>query len=168
MEECYMQVKELQEEKEHIERSQRAIDPKYSETNNLIEEAQKTVREFHNALGAELATQPEPRNVIGQMSSNADIITFLMDFLTKVKKLPEVVAGERTDPGHQVMYEGELQKLSQPNQERFYNLAQLLEKAYKVADEGNDQISTFEAFFKRNEETRGPLMTRVKEVKKKH
>ena len=41
MEECDMQVKELLDEKEHIERSQRAIDTKHSETNNLIEEAQK-------------------------------------------------------------------------------------------------------------------------------
>ena len=83
-------------------------------------------------------------------------------------KLPKVVAGERTDPGHQVMYEGELQKLSQPNQERIYNLAQLLEKAHKVADEGNDQVGTLEAFVRMNEETQGPLMMRVEEVKKKH
>ena len=41
MEECDMQVKELQDEKEHIERSQRAINAKNSETNNLIIEAQK-------------------------------------------------------------------------------------------------------------------------------
>ena len=74
--------------------------------------------EFHDALGAELVKQPETSNVIGQMSLNADIITFLMGFLTDIKKLPKLVAGERTDPGHQVMYEGELQKLSQPNQDR--------------------------------------------------
>ena len=57
--------------------------------------------------------------MIGQISSNADIITFLMNFMTQVNKLPEVESGVRTDSSHQAIYEEELKKLSQQNQDRF-------------------------------------------------
>ena len=63
----------------------------------------------------ECENQPEANNVIGQIFSNADILRFLMDFLTKLNKLPEVVPGERTDPEQQVMYDGELQRILQEN-----------------------------------------------------
>ena len=55
------------------------------------------VGELHDALAAELANLPEPTSVSGQMALNADIINFLMNFLTTVNKLPDVIADEWTD-----------------------------------------------------------------------
>ena len=83
LEECDREIKDFEEEKEYIERSQRAINAKNSETNQLIEEVQNTVSEFQDALSAELDNQPDTSNVGEQMSSNASIITFLMDFVTE-------------------------------------------------------------------------------------
>ena len=44
--ECGRKIKDLKEEKEYIERHQRAINAKKSETNQLVEKVQKAVKEF--------------------------------------------------------------------------------------------------------------------------
>ena len=106
-------MKSFQDEKEHLERLHQACTIKKSETKKLIEEVEAAAGELHNALGAELENEPEPVDMMGQMASNADILKLLMDFLTMVKKLPEVAAGARTDPAKEVIYESELQQLSQ-------------------------------------------------------
>ena len=64
-----------------IKRHQRAINARKSKTNQLVEEGQNIVREFQDALSAELDNQPDTSNVGEQMLSNARIITFLMELL---------------------------------------------------------------------------------------
>ena len=64
-------------------------------TKLLVEEGQNTVKEFQDALSAELENQPDTTSLGEQMSSNTSIITFLMEFLA-VEKLSDLVPGERS------------------------------------------------------------------------
>ena len=82
-----------QEEKEHIENSKSAIKLKERETKELIDKLHLAVREFHDALGAELDSQPELSEV------NKDIIKFLMQN-AKTNKKPNLESGARADSKH--------------------------------------------------------------------
>ena len=46
LEECGREIKDLKEEKEYIERHQKTINAKKSETNQLVKKIQNAVKEF--------------------------------------------------------------------------------------------------------------------------
>ena len=52
--------------------------------------------EFTEELMTELESQPEAGEEVEQVSSNASIIRFLMEFQA-VEKLPQLVTGDRSD-----------------------------------------------------------------------
>ena len=130
LEECKRRAQELKKEKDYIEKQEKVINAKMSENDQLVEEVQDTVKEFTEALSMELNSQLKEE----QASSKANIIRFLMDFLT-VEKLPDLKTGDRVDPDEQVIYVSELYSLSLHNHEKFHLLAKLMDKALKAVSE---------------------------------
>ena len=115
----------------------------------------------------ELDSQSKTGDKGEQVSLNASIIWFLMEFLA-AEKLPELVTGDRSDSDEQVIYVNELQKLSLQNWVKFHLLAQLMDKTHKAVAEENDEEKALEEFIKKQDTTYGQLMERFNKIKQRH
>ena len=84
-----------------------------------------------------------------------DIIKFLMQS-AKASKIPELESWARTDSEHQAIYEDELQKLFQQNQDRFCEVTHLLGKSLEASKRTDELAITLQDYISKKIDTKSP------------